>query len=134
MLQRRYEFILFPNYFITVVYYYRTHPILFFYFFSIPTFLHFFNFFITGFFCFYVEFTISYQIQCYICTNNVTMYNGSKITLILPCLLAPFLYKESIWSKLQHTMLNCIHAYHASNNLNGVKPQSHALSQPWIHP
>ena len=33
MLQRRYEFILFPNYFITVVYYYRTHPILFFNFF-----------------------------------------------------------------------------------------------------
>ena len=64
LLQRRYEFILFPNYFSTVVYYYRTHPILFLYFFSVPTFLHFLNFFITGFFCFYMEFTISYQIQC----------------------------------------------------------------------
>ena len=41
LLQRRYEFILFPNYFITVAYYYRTRPILFLYFFSVPTFLHF---------------------------------------------------------------------------------------------
>ena len=38
LLQRRYEIISFPNYFITVVYYYCTHPILFLYFFSIPTF------------------------------------------------------------------------------------------------
>ena len=35
-------------YYITVVYYYRTHPILFLYFFFVPTFLHFLNFFITG--------------------------------------------------------------------------------------
>ena len=32
------EIILFPNYFITVVYYYRTYPILYLYFFSVPTF------------------------------------------------------------------------------------------------
>ena len=48
MLQHRYEFISFPKYFITVVYYYRTHPILLVYFFSIPTFLHLKIFFITG--------------------------------------------------------------------------------------
>ena len=57
-------------------------PSCFFTFFSIPTFLHFLNFFITGFFCFYVEFTISYQIQCYICTNNV-LYAITQIALQL---------------------------------------------------
>ena len=27
-------------------------------------------------------------------------------------------------------MLNCIYAYHVSNNFNSIKPQSHVLSQP----
>ena len=34
---------------------------------------------------------------------------------------------------LQHTVLNCIHAYHVSNNLNGVKPQSHGCHNHEIH-
>ena len=33
----------------------------------------------------------------------------------------------TICINLQHTIINCIHV---SNNLNGVKPQSHALTQP----
>ena len=50
LLQLRYEIILSPNYFITVVYYYRTHPILFLYFFFDPylfTFLKFFHYWFT---------------------------------------------------------------------------------------
>ena len=71
LLQRRYEIILFPNYFITVVYYYRTDPIFFFFTFFCPyLFVIFKNFFITGFFCFYMEFLIPYQIQHYTSTYN----------------------------------------------------------------
>ena len=42
LLQHRYEIILSPNYFITVVYYYCTHPILFLCFFIDPYFFTFF--------------------------------------------------------------------------------------------
>ena len=49
--------------FITVVYYYRTHPILFLYFFFISTFLHFLNFFITG--------DYSCDVHCYLVLNVV---------------------------------------------------------------
>ena len=135
LLQRRYEFILFPNYFITVVYYYRTHPILFLYFFSIPTFLHFkiFSLLVSFVFIWNLQFHTD-QIQCFICTYNVlyaisldSTIAGSKITLIICSFLV-----QRINLKYP-TMLNCIHAYHVSNNLNGVKPQSHGCHNHEIH-
>ena len=89
LLQRRYEIILYHNYFITVVYYYRTHPILFRYFFSIPTFFYLLNFFITGFFCYGIYNFISDQMFI-LCYGLDTTIVGSIITLIL---CAPFLCK-----------------------------------------
>ena len=75
MLQHRYEIILSPNYFITVVYYYRTHSILFLYFFSIPTFLHFLNFFITG--------TITHTSTCTIFRSGHRCITFSHVFLLI---------------------------------------------------
>ena len=89
LLQRSYEFILFPNYFITIVYYYHTHPIMFFYFFSIPTFLHLKIFFVTGFFCLYVMYNfisdsiLYFYLQCTLRYSLDSTIVGSKTTLIM---------------------------------------------------
>ena len=126
LLQHRYEIILFPNYLITVVYYYCTHPILFLYFFSIPNFLPFLNFCINGFFFVFIwnlQFHISFNVILVLTMyfTLYTLYNldstiaGSKNTLIICSFLVQRINLK------HHTVLNCIHAYHVSNNLNGVK-------------
>ena len=90
LLQRRYEFsILFPNYFITVVYYYRTHPILFLYFFSIPTFIHlkfffyWFLLFLYGIYNFISESIFYFYLQCTLRYSLDSTIAGSKVTLIM---------------------------------------------------
>ena len=69
--QCMYEIILFFNYFITVVYYYHTHPILFLYFFHRLYLFNFSKIFSLLVFCSFMEFTISYQIQRFISTYNI---------------------------------------------------------------
>ena len=87
LLQRRYEIILFPNYFITVVYYYRTDPILFFLLFSVPTFLSFSKFFHYWFLLLLYGIsnsisdpTLYFYLQCYSLDSTIVV---SRITLIM---------------------------------------------------
>ena len=91
LLQRRYEFsILFPNYFITVVYYCRTHPILFLYFFSIATFFTFLIFFhywfllfLYGIYNFISDSMFYFYLQCTSRYSLDSTMAGSKVTLII---------------------------------------------------
>ena len=103
LLQHRYEIILFPNYFITVVYYYCTHPILFLYFFlslllsfSKILSLLFFCFFFYGIYNFISDSTFYFYLQCILWYSLDSTIVGSKITLIM----CSFLIKKPIRSSL----------------------------------
>ena len=123
MLQRRYgryELILFHNYFITVVYYYRTRPMLFLYFFFVLTFyiLKFFHYcfllFLYGIYNFISDAMFYFCLHVYLCYSIDSTIIGSRITSIMCSFI------EQRINLKQHSIV--------SNNLNGVKPQSHALS------
>ena len=79
---------IFPNYFITVVYYYCIQTILFLYFFSIPTFLHFKIFFITDY-----NRRLAYNVA-YVRGMRGIFQNGGRFgniqTLIFALLIRPY--------------------------------------------
>ena len=91
------------------------------YFFSIPTFLHFKKFFHYWFLLFlYGIHNFISDSMLYLCLQCTLSYSLDITIVDSKC---SFLVQRAASSIV--TMLNCIHAYHVSNILNGVKPQSH---------
>ena len=72
-------------------------------------------------------------LQCTLCYSLDSTIVGSKITLIMCSFLVQRNQSEALTCIALLLMLNCIHAYHVSNNLNGVKPQSHGCHNHEIH-
>ena len=156
LLQCRYEITLFPNYFITsLLLLYSSHLVfLLFLHLYLFSFLKFFQY---CFLWFFMEFTILHQIKMFCFTlwprqyynwqqnyidyvllscakkqseaANSSIYNWQQNYIDYVLLSCAKKQSEAATSSIA-TMLNCIHAHHVSNNLNGVKPQSYALSQP----
>ena len=100
------------------------------------TFFKFFHYwfllFLYGIYNFISDSMLYLYLQCTLCYGLDSTIVCSKITLIM----CSFLVQRNERINLKHsivTMLNCIHAYHVSNNLNGVKPQSHGCHNHEIH-
>ena len=69
-----------------------------------------------------MEFTILYQIQCYYLYLQCTLRYSLKIALYLTVNYIDYVPLSCARKQSEAaTMLNCIHGYHVSNNLNGFK-------------
>ena len=90
------------------------HPYLF-------CFLEFFHYW----FFVYMEFLISFQIQRFTSTYKVFLRHSLIVGSRMKLIMGSFLMQRI--NQKQHSiviMLNCIHAHHVSNNINGAKPHT----------